>query len=107
MAVILFVRIKSDFTPEDLERRMAERRPRFREVPGLIQKFYGRDEATGAVCGIYFFEDQAALLAFRDTELALSIPEAYEATEIRREIYKVLSILRPERGPLTETRSSD
>ena len=102
MATILFVRIKSDLDPEELDRRLLERRPRFQEVPGLVQKIYGRDESTGDLCGIYFFEDQAALAAFRDTELAQTIPNAYEATDIRREVYEVLYPLYPERGPFTE-----
>jgi hypothetical protein len=102
MATILFVRVKSDLDPKELERRLIERRPRFHEVPGLVQKFYGRDESTGAVCGIYFFEDQKALSAFRETELAKTIPTAYEAKEVRREVYEVLYPLYPERGPFTE-----
>jgi Putative mono-oxygenase ydhR len=102
MATILFVRVKSALDPAELERRLIERRPRFQEVPGLIQKIYGRDETTGDVCGIYFFEDQNALSAFRETELAKTIPTAYEAKEIRREIYEVLYPLYPERGPFTE-----
>jgi hypothetical protein len=100
MAVILYVRVKSDLSEEELDRRLHERRPRFLEVPGLIQKLYGRDPATGSVCGIYFFEDQAALAAFRETELAKTIPDAYEAVDIRREVYEVLFPLYPERGPL-------
>ena len=102
MATIFFVRIKSDLAPEELEKRLLERRPRFKEVPGLIQKFYGRDESTGDVCGIYFFKDQASLSAFRETELAKTIPTAYEANEIRREAYEVLYPLYPDRGPITE-----
>lgn len=102
MANILYVRIKSDLNPEELERRLNERKPRFLEVPGLIQKIYGRDEETGDACGIYFFESKEALAAFRETELAKTIPTAYEATDIRREVYEVLYPLRPERGPLSE-----
>jgi hypothetical protein len=101
MAVILYVRIKSDLDPVELERRLNERKPRFLEIPGLVQKIYGRDEATGDACGIYFFESQEALNAFRETELAQTIPTAYEATDIRREVYEVLYPLRPERGPLS------
>lgn len=100
MAVILYVRITSDLDPEELERRLNERKPRFLEVPGLIQKIYGRDKATGEACGIYFFESMEALAAFRETELAKTIPTAYEATDIRREVYEVLYPLRPERGLL-------
>jgi hypothetical protein len=102
MATILFVRVKSDLDPEELERRVLERRPRFHEVPGLVQKIYGRDEASGDVCGIYFFEDKKALADFRETELAKTIPEAYEATDIRREVFEILYPLHPDRGPLSE-----
>lgn len=101
MAAILFVRINSDLDPQEFERRLAERRPRFRRVPGLVQKIYGRDGATGDVCGIYFFESDEALAAFRETELARTIPSAYEAVDVRREVYEVLYPLWPERGPLT------
>lgn len=100
MATILYVRIKSELDPEELLRRVDERKPRFLEVPGLIQKIYGRDETTGEVCGIYFFENKESLAAFRETELARTIPSAYEATDVRREVYEVLYPLKPEQGPL-------
>ena len=99
MAAILFVRVKSQLDAKELKRRLLERRPRFHEVQGLVQKIYGRDETTGDVCGIYFFESQEALAAFRETELAQTIPTAYEALEIRPEVYEVLYPLHPERGP--------
>jgi hypothetical protein len=102
MAAILYVRVKSGLDRAELERRVLERRPRFLEVPGLIQKIYGEDESTGEMCGIYFFEDRAALDAFRKSELAKTIASAYEAIEVRPEIYEVLYPLRPERGPLVE-----
>ena len=99
MSVVLFVRVSSDLDAEELGRRVVERRPRFREVPGLLQKIYGRDPVSGDVCGIYFFESEAALAAFRDSELARTIPSAYEAVDVRREAYEVLFPLWPERGP--------
>lgn len=102
MSAILFVRLQSKLDPEELERRLVDRRPRFREVPGLVQKIYGRDETTGEVCGIYFFENQSALADFRETELAQTIPSAYEAVDIRREVYEVLYPLHKERGPFVE-----
>lgn len=100
MATILFVRVKSDVGLDELDRRMNERKSQFLEIPGLIQKIYARDEATGDTCGIYFFESKEALAAFRDTELAKTIPTAYEATDIRREVYEVLYPLKTEQGPL-------
>ena len=77
------------------------RKPEFKKVPGLIQKIYGRDEATGDWCGIYFFENRQALAAFRETELAKTIPTAYEATDVRREVYEVMYPLHPDRGPVS------
>jgi hypothetical protein len=101
MPAVLFVRIKSGLDAREFERRLLERRPRFRGVPGLVQKIYGREDETGDVCGIYFFESQEALDAFRDTEVARTIPTAYEAVDVRREVYEVLYPLWPERGPFT------
>lgn len=100
MSVILSVRIKSALEFEELERRAKERLPRFKEVPGLVQKFYGKDPATGDVCGIYIFESQQALADFRDSELAKTIPAAYEATDVRREVYEMMFPLHPDRGPV-------
>ena len=102
MAAILFVRIKSQLDAKELDRRLIERKPRFLEVPGLVQKIYGRDEATGDICGIYFFESQTALTAYRETELAQTIPTAYEAIDLRREVYEVINTLRPEQGPFAK-----
>ncbi len=101
MAYVLYVRIKTELDWEELQRRLEARRPRFLEVPGLLQKIYGRDPATGEVCGIYFFADQAALAAYRDSELAKTIPSAYQAVDVRREVYEVLFPLHPDRGPVS------
>jgi hypothetical protein len=102
----IFVQISSGLDPEEFDRRLLERRPRFLEVPGLVQRIYGRDPDTGDVCGVYFFESADALAGFRDSELAQTIPTAYEATGVRREVYEVLYPLRPERGPLAEARAA-
>ena len=99
MSAVLFVRIKSSLDFEELERRIIERKPRFLAVPGLIQKIFGHDPTSGDICGIYFFENQKALAAYRDTDLAKPIPEAYEATDVRREVFEALYQLRPEQGP--------
>lgn len=102
MSVILFVRVGSDLQFEDLKRRVLDRKPSFIDVPGLIQKIYGRDPNTGDWCGIYFFESSEALAAFGESELAKSIPDAYEATDVRREVYETMFPLRPDVGPVNE-----
>ena len=101
MSIILFVRVGSDLEPEVLERRVNDRKLNFLEVPGLIQKIYGRDPESGDWCGIYFFESREALAAFRETELAKTIPDAYEATKVRPETFDVMFPLRPDVGPVS------
>ena len=102
MAAILYVRAKSKLDEEELDRRLLERRPRFKDVPGLVQKIYGKDVQTGEVCGIYFFETREDLVAFSQTELAQTIATAYDVSEIRKEVYDMLYPLHPERGPIAE-----
>lgn len=102
MAAVLFVRVKSKLDEKELERRALERKPEFLKIPGLIQKVYGKDPSTGDACGIYFFESKEALGHYVQTELAKTIPSAYEAIEIRKEVYDVMFPLYPDRGPMAD-----
>ena len=100
MSVILFVRVSSDVDPKELEQRVLNRKPEFLKIPGLIQKIYGRDPESGDWCGIYFFESKEALASFKESELAKTIPVAYEATNVRRELFEVMYPLKPNIGPV-------
>lgn len=99
---ILFVRVSSDLDLEEAHRRVLQRKPDFLDIPGLLQKVYGRDPQTGDWCGIYFFESHAALADFRDSPLAKSIASAYQATSVRPEAFELQFSLRPEIGPFSE-----
>jgi hypothetical protein len=44
MARVLFIRVKSDLDLEELERRLIKWKPKFRDVPGLVQKIFGKDK---------------------------------------------------------------
>lgn len=47
--ILLIVRgLKSDLPQDEMERRYKERMPDFRNVPGLVQKYYSCDEKTGS-----------------------------------------------------------
>lgn len=69
---------------------MEKRASRFREVPGLIRKYYGYDPDSGAFCGCYLFDSEESRQAFRIGELARAIPAAYQAEELRVDPYEVL-----------------
>jgi hypothetical protein len=88
--VIHFVQITTHLAHDKVRRIMEERAPRFREVPGLVQKYYGYEPSSGAFCGCYVFDSEESRQAFRQSELARTIPAAYQAEEVRVEAYEVL-----------------
>ncbi len=94
--IMLIVRgLKSDLPQEELERRYKERMPQFREVPGLVQKYYSVDESTGEWAGIYLWDSDESLAAYLESDLRKTIPSAYELTEPPRvERFPIVDVLR-------------
>lgn len=91
--------LKSELSREEFERRYRERMPRFREIEGLIQKYYAFEEATGEWAGIYLFESEGSLARYLESDLRASIPEAYALTQPPRlERFVIVDSLRPEGG---------
>ena len=88
--VIHFVRFKTHLAHEEVRHIMEERAPRFREVSGLLQKYYGYEPSIEAFCGCYIFDSKESRQAFTQSELARTIPSAYQAEEVRVEAYEVL-----------------
>ena len=87
--------LKSKLDVEEMERRYKERMPRFREVPGLVQKYYSYDEATNEWAGIYLWESEEALAGYLQSDLKESIPKAYELTAPPRiQKFPIIDILR-------------
>ncbi len=100
--VIHFVRITTHLAQEEVRQIMEERAPRFREVPGLLQKYYGYEPSSEAFCGCYIFDSEESRQAFSQSELARTIPAAYQAEEVRIEAYEVLFPLYEEAPQLTQ-----
>jgi hypothetical protein len=71
------VKFNSTFTAEKLLSICQQDLKTFRNVPGLIQKYYIIEEGTGALSGFYIFESKNARAAFWDSDLAKSIPSRY------------------------------
>lgn len=94
--IIMTVTFKSNLSHEEVLSAVDERLPDYRETPGLAEKYYGHDPKTGVYTGILVWESQEALLAFRETELAKTVADAYQATESPRiELYDLFRTLRP------------
>ena len=93
--IIQFVKFKSGLSADEVQRVMEERAPRFRALPGLIQKYYGLEKQTGEFTGIYYWDSEQSMREFQDTELARTIPVAYKVVgKPRIEFFEVLFPLR-------------
>jgi hypothetical protein len=75
--------------------------PAFERYPVYFRSSTAATKRRAMYAG-YFFDSAEALAAFRETELAQTIPQAYEAVEVRRETYDLLYPLWPERGPFCD-----
>ena len=94
----LHVRFRSKLPFDEVMKIVEERAPEFRALEGLQQKYYLQDAATGEYAGLYLWESQEALAAYRESELRASIAKAYQAEgEPRVEVYRVVKTLRDDR----------
>ena len=93
--VVQFVEFPSGLCDEEVRRTMEERAPQFRALPELLQKYYGHERGTGEFCGIYIWNSEASLAAFRASDPARTIPDADRAArQPRIELFDVLFPLR-------------
>lgn len=97
---ILIVKFHSGLGDKEVRKNLEARLPFFRAVPGLLQKYYAREPATGDYMGVYLFESEAALLAYRASELAKAIPHVYHVEgKPRVELLEMLFALHEEARP--------
>jgi len=74
---VLTVKFKSKLEAKELLKVCNENLQDFRDVPGLIEKYYLAEELTGAISGVYLFSSKAAREAFWTSELAKEIVPRY------------------------------
>jgi len=93
--IIQLVKSKSGLSDSEVRQVMEERAPQFRAIPGLIQKYYVHEEATGEYAGIYLWDSEQSMRDYRESELARTIPVVYKADGPPRiEFFEVLFPLR-------------
>ena len=90
--VIQYVKFKTNLTEDELLKVANERLPQFRAIPGLLQKYYVKDNKV-MYGGIYVWDSRESLLTFRNSDLAASIPEAYKT--IGQPEIEILDVLFP------------
>lgn len=93
--ILQIIKLKSKLPEEELLKRAKEREPQFKAIPGLLQKYYVKTGEPGQYGGVYVWDSPESLQAYRTSDLASSIPEAYEITEAPNiEIMDILFQLR-------------
>jgi len=94
--IMLIVRgLKSRLPREEFLRRYKERMPQFRNVTGLVQKYYSYDESTGEWAGIYLWDSEEALAGYLESDLRKSIGSAYELEQPPcLERFQIVDVLR-------------
>lgn len=79
--IIQIITFKSGLEEKDVIDTAQARADDFRALPGLIQKYYFKTGNDGEYGGLYIWQDQESMAAYRTSELATSIPAAYEILE--------------------------
>ena len=79
--ILQVIKLKSNLSEEELLKRAKDRKPQFEKIPGLLQKYYARGGTSGSYAGVYVWDSPESLQAFRESDLAKSIPQAYEISE--------------------------
>ena len=76
--IVQIVRYRSGLTDEDVLATVEARAAEYLAVPGLVQKYYLRFPDTGEHGGVYLWASRESFEAFRESDLARTISEAYQ-----------------------------
>ena len=76
--ILQIIKLKSNLPEEELQKRAKNREPDFKSISGLLQKYYIRSNKEGEYGGVYVWDSLASLQTYQQSDLAKSIPAAYE-----------------------------
>ena len=76
--LVQIVKFESELPEDDVIATAKERIEEFRALPGLVQKYYVKLDRPNQYGGIYVWDSMEALSAYRESDLAASIPSAYK-----------------------------
>ena len=79
--IIQIIKLKSQLSEEELIGVAKERTPMFKAIPGLLQKYYTKLDQPGHYAGVYVWDSEESLKSYRASDLAASIPGAYNLLE--------------------------
>jgi heme-degrading monooxygenase HmoA len=101
--IVSLVRFKSRLSTDEVQATFEERADRYRQVPGLLEKTYLRFRETGEFGAVYVWESEQDLIRFRETDLARTIPDAYQVEGApASEIADVCLVVQPDRVAVSD-----
>lgn len=91
----IVVKFRTRLSTDELRKRYLERLPKFRDVQGLLQKFYIYDESSKEWGGIYVWDSEQSAQAYLESDLRKTITTAFEVEGTPRvERLEVVDVLR-------------
>jgi heme-degrading monooxygenase HmoA len=78
---VVLIMFKSDLPKDKVIKNFEARADLYRAVPGLVQKYYIHDDATGHFGGIHVFDTHESAEAFMNSDLVKSIGNAQKSHE--------------------------
>lgn len=100
--VMLSLKFESKLDWSTIAKKIEDGRAAAREIPGVNQVIYAKDEALEEGHGfavIFVFCDRAALAAFEESEARARLAETYASQIVLREVYEVAEWLQPFNQP--------
>ena len=79
--IVQVIKLKSNLSEDNLLKKAKERESQFAAIPGLLQKYYVKLDQPGQYGGIYVWDSVESMVTFKNSDLAKSIPGAYEVIE--------------------------
>jgi Putative mono-oxygenase ydhR len=91
---IFLTLFKSGLSKDEVLKKFDERAYKYREVKGLLQKYYIHEELSNEFGGVYVFDSKENLESFRNSDLAKSIGDTYKYLETpTRKVFNVNLVL--------------
>jgi heme-degrading monooxygenase HmoA len=98
--IIQLVRFASRLTHDEVMERFDARSDRYRDVPGLLQKYYVHYSETDEYGGVYVWDSEDSLQKWRESNLSGTLADTYQVEgEPHREMLEVMLVLHADRSP--------
>ena len=98
--IVQLVQFDSTLSEAECTKVARAREARYAATPGLIQKYYLKGDKPNHYAGILIWDSKASMAAFRETELAQTVPTAYAVVGAPQvTISEMMFPLRPEAMP--------